>query len=109
MSARIVVAVLVSAAIASCGEIPAGTEIQARLTTPVVASTAKADQKVEAVVIAPVMIDGRIVLSSGARLSGKVKDPKPAAPPDQRASLRLDFDRITGRDGQSARLDAQLS
>lgn len=109
MNARLPIALLFCATLAFSAEIPAGTEIQARLTTPVVVSTAKADQAVDAVVVAPVMIDGGIVLSPGTKLSGKIKDPVPSAPPDQRASVRLEFDRITAIGGQSAKLDAQVT
>jgi hypothetical protein len=42
--------------------LPAGTEIQVRLKTKVTTPTAKAEDKVEAVVISPVMADGAFVI-----------------------------------------------
>jgi hypothetical protein len=77
---------------ASAARIPSGTEISVRLMEKV-ASEATLPQKLRAVVIAPVVIDGKIVLPAGAELIGSVKDAKAAAD-GQRSQLRLDFTQI---------------
>lgn len=69
--------------------IPAGAELSVRLTNKV-ASETTAPQSVQAVVIAPVVVDGNIVLPSGAEVTGVVKDVKAAAD-GQRAQLRFEF------------------
>jgi hypothetical protein len=58
-----------------------------------VASEATVPQKLRAVVIAPVVIDGKVVLPAGAELTGAVKEIKAAAD-GQRSQLRLDFTQI---------------
>jgi hypothetical protein len=89
-------------------QIPAGTELHVRLQTPVLASTAKPNQAVEAVVIEPVMSNGQIVIPAGAKLTGQVKEAKAATAID-RAQLHLEFDKMTGPDGKSAKVDALLA
>src|SRR5689334_6315787 len=46
-------------------QLPAGTEIQIRLTTKVSTQTSKAKDPVEAAVIAPVMVDGQFAIPAG--------------------------------------------
>jgi len=96
-------------AVAAAGvQIPAGTELHVRLQTPVLASTAKANQAVATVVIEPVMSNGQTVIPAGTKLTGQVKEAKAATATD-RAQLHLDFDQMTGPDGKSAKVDAQLA
>ncbi|HMD49915.1 MAG TPA: LssY C-terminal domain-containing protein [Bryobacteraceae bacterium] len=79
--------------------IPSGTEIQIRLLSPVNTATVKADQRFDAVVIAPVIAGGRIVMSAGVKVSGHIADVKAANQAanqsDQQASLTLAFDQAT--------------
>lgn len=88
MKALLIIA-LASQALAA--RIPADTELSLRLTEKI-ASEAPASS-LAAVVIAPVILDGNIVLPAGAELTGTVKDVKAAAD-GQRAQVRLDFTRI---------------
>jgi hypothetical protein len=76
----------------SAAQIPAGTEISVRLTEKV-ASEATAPQRLGAVVIAPVVIDGNVALPAGPELTGTIKDIKAAAD-GQRAQMRFDFTQI---------------
>jgi hypothetical protein len=94
---------------AYAAEIPAGTELHARLRTPIVASTAKAGQRVDALLTVPVVVSGQIVISSGAVLTGEIKNPKWPNKPDERASLQLVFDKLTTPAGKSAKIDARVS
>src|ERR1043166_5425244 len=55
-------------------QLPAGTEIQIRLTTKVSTQTSKAKDPVEAAVIAPVMVDGQFAIPAGAKLRGSVDE-----------------------------------
>jgi len=53
--------------------IPSNTQIQIRLTKEVNTATAKVDDGFEALVIAPVVVVGRITMAAGATLTGHVK------------------------------------
>ncbi len=88
------IAVAFSAAVMYAARIPAGTEIQIRLQTPIAASTATIKQAVEAIVIAPVLVNGEEVIFGGSTLSGSVSAVNPAAK-DQRAILLLAFTRLS--------------
>jgi len=68
---------------AHAARIPEGTEISVRLLDKV-GSDVTTSQKFRAVVIAPVVADGMIVMASGTEFMGNVIDIKPAAD-DQRA------------------------
>ena len=73
--------------------IPTGTELSVRLTDKV-SSEVTTPQSIHAVVIAPVVLDGNIVLSPGAELTGTAKEVKAAAD-GQKAQLRFDFTQIS--------------
>jgi hypothetical protein len=104
------------------GIIPTGAEISLRLTTKVstgsaaagaagasgsTGSTQKVGSKIQAVVIAPVVVDGAISLPSGAQVTGIVKQIK-AASDSERAELEIAFTRID--DGTyHADISAQVS
>src|SRR5436190_4460910 len=72
-------------------QLPAGTEIQVRLKTKVATPTAKAEDKVEAVVISPVMAAGEFVIPAGAVVRGTVVKASQSAKGDERSSLTLGF------------------
>jgi LssY C-terminus len=75
--------------------IPAGTELNIRLTENVASETAKAHTPVHAVLVAPVVIDGKVVLPLGVQLTGEVAQAK-AGNGKERAELQLVFNQITG-------------
>jgi hypothetical protein len=84
--------------IANAANLPAGTELQIRLTTTVTSEQPRG-QPVSAVVIAPVILNGVQVLGPGATLSGTVTDVTPfRAATDgaaaQLAALRIGFTQI---------------
>jgi len=70
--------------------LPARTEISIRLTSSVATNSSKVGDPVEAVVIAPVVVNGRAVIASGTLVHGRVEK---ATPPtgEQRALLGLQF------------------
>ncbi|HUB82417.1 MAG TPA: LssY C-terminal domain-containing protein [Bryobacteraceae bacterium] len=85
------VCLLLLPVLAMAQEIPAGTEISIRLITPVSTRTAKVADPVNAVIIAPVMANGRAAIAAGSVVHGKVEKVAPPSPPDTRAALRLTF------------------
>jgi LssY C-terminus len=72
-------------------QVPAGTELQARLKTKVGSATSKPNDPVEAIVIAPVMVNGEFAIPAGTTLRGVVTEATPATDPKVRAVLALDF------------------
>jgi hypothetical protein len=78
------------AALASSAEtLPPETRIQVRLQGKV-SSASKAGDKVEAVVIAPVVVENRTIIPAGSQVVGAVKAATPVKP-DARADLTLEF------------------
>jgi hypothetical protein len=93
--------------------IPAGTELQVRLTSKA-SSEQPSGQAVSGVLIVPVLLKGVPVLAAGARLEGKTADAKPAkaATPqidEQAATLRIDFTKITDQAGHTQPLTCVVS
>ncbi len=87
--------------------VPAGTELQVLLQTKV-SSTSKTGDKVEAVVVAPMVIDDRILVPAGSRVTGTVKTATPAKP-DTRAELALDFNELVLPPATKKTLTARVS
>jgi hypothetical protein len=73
---------------------PTGTEIQIRLKTKVATPTSKEKDPVEAVVIAPVMVDGKFLIPAGAEVRGTVEKVSQSTKPDERSTLVLTFTEI---------------
>ena len=72
-------------------QMPAGTEIQIRLKTKVSTQSSKPKDPVEAVVIAPVMVNGEFAIPAGAVVRGTVEKAVQSAKADERSSLLLSF------------------
>lgn len=94
--------------LATASQIPSGTQLQLRLTTALNTSTAKANQSFEAVLIVPVLSGEQIAIPPGARISGHIKEVKPAPEPNDQAVLDLAFDKITDAGGKSTPISARV-
>ena len=70
-------------------QVPAGTEINLRLTTAVSSSTSKVKDTVDAMVIQPVKAGGQYVIPAGAAAHGVIIESKASAGPDDRAELTM--------------------
>jgi hypothetical protein len=96
------------AACSYAAQVPAGTELHIRLTAKVSSADAKAGDEVKAVLIAPVVVNGQIVLPPGAEISGTVKAAQSAAAdPAKPPTLELDFKQVrfaSERDALSAKV-----
>jgi hypothetical protein len=88
-------------------DVPAGTEIQIRLKTKISSQNARAKDPVEAVVIAPAMVNGKFVIPTGAAVRGTVEKVTPSTKPDERAVLLLAFTELENS-GVKSRLAAQV-
>ncbi len=90
--------------------LPAGTEIQLRLTSEV-SSEKPSGQPVTAVVIAPVLLNGTAVIGFGTQLTGATADAHPDQPAanggnETPATLRLQITTIRDDHGQSKPIDS---
>src|SRR3984885_13556578 len=95
--------------LAAAARIPPGAKIQIRLTTEINTSTAKVGEAFQGLVIAPVVVAGRVAMAAGAMLGGRVKEVTAAVNPDDQAVLALAFDEIRDAGGKRAGLAAKLS
>lgn len=77
------------------GEVPAGTEMDVRLSQPLSSETATVEQRFEAVTAADVYEDNRLLIPAGSRVRGVVSSVDSASRTDRRGSMTLAFDQIT--------------
>lgn len=82
---------------------PAGSTLHVRLENTVGSFASKVGDTVAAVLIAPVVVDGREVLSPGVQFTGKVQSVTRVGYGlrHETASLRLEFDHLVQADGES--------
>jgi hypothetical protein len=90
---------------------PAGTQLNVRLTTTIGSYATKVGTPVSAVLIAPSMANGRIVLPVGSTLSGKVKMVRRVGLGfmHETAALDLQFNQVTLEGGEQIPLSVQLT
>ena len=89
-------------------ELPAGTEIQIRLRTKVASHQSRPEDRLQAVVIIPVLAAGQVAIPAGAELIGKIKEARPSGEGEQRAVLELDFGELSGAEGKGTKLTAKV-
>lgn len=82
--------------------------MQIRLTTEVNTRTAKVGDAFQALVIAPVVVDGHIAMAAGAMLTGHVKQVTAAVNPDDQAMLALSFDQVRDATGKKAAIATKV-
>ena len=92
-------------------EAPSGSVLHVRLTSAVGSYASRAGSPIEAVLIAPVKVDGGIVLPSGCVLSGSVRSVRRVGLGliHESASLALVFDSISLPGGSSRHIATQLA
>ena len=100
---------LLAAGLAPAARIPSGAQIQIRLSTEINTSTSKVGDPFQALVIAPVVVDGRVAMAAGATLAGHIKEVTAAVNPDDQAVLALAFDDIHDASGTKTSIAAKLS
>src|SRR5690349_8362358 len=108
LDVRIVVIFFLAVALAAATQVPAGSQMQIRLTSAVNTATAKANQPFQAVVIAPVVVADQVAIAAGTAVSGHVKTVSSPVKPDDQAVLELAFDQISDAAGKRVNLAARL-
>ncbi len=111
MRPLIIPILLMAAAAAHAVTVPAGTELQLRLTKEV-SSNQASGQDVAAVLIAPVLVDGKPAISPGAQLTGKTADVRKDqaaanGTAEQPAQMRINLTTISEK-GTSAAISCVL-
>lgn len=84
----------VRAAVSSEVELPAGTELQVRLSETVGSAQSRAGEKFEATLHAPVVVGDQVVLPKGASFSGRVTNSVPSGRLKTPARLSLTLDSL---------------
>lgn len=79
------------------GLIPAGQELDVRLSTPLSSETATAEQRFEATTAVDVTQNGAVIIPAGSVVRGIVTDVKRPGRIDRVGSLTLSFDQMTVR------------
>lgn len=102
---------LAAAGFTSAAHIPSGAQIEIRLSSELNTRTAKVGDRFQALVIAPVVVNGRIALGAGEVVTGHVKQVKAAVNPDDQAVLALAFDEIldAGAGGKKLPITAKVA
>jgi len=105
---RLPLAWLASVALLGAAHVPSGSHLELRFTTAVNTSKSQVGDSFHAVVIAPVVVDGRIAIAAGVNVSGRVKEVTAAVQPDDQAILALVFDQLSDSFGKTAKMEARL-
>ena len=72
-------------------DVPSGAGLQVRLQTKIASNTSRPNDPIEAIVIAPIAVNGALAIPAGVRLRGVVTFASAATDPSVRAMLALDF------------------
>lgn len=90
-------------------ELPSGTDLDIRLKTSVSSNRSKANDHVEAVVVAPVAVKDQVLIPAGALIHGSVKNAVTPKTPQERAMLLLEFTELQDPNGKKIRLETLLT
>jgi hypothetical protein len=93
---RVLAAILVTGSALVCAtaaQIPAGSELSVRLLDKIASEAPAQPASLHAVLIAPVILNGAVIVAAGAQLTGSVHDAKAATEKDP-AQIRLNFTEI---------------
>lgn len=102
---------LALAPVSALGQVlPAGTTFEARFTAATGSAISRREDKVEATVISPIMLRGRIVIPPGAQVQGNVENVVQLGfgIKHQTASIQYHFTSIELHDGTAIPIEAQL-
>jgi hypothetical protein len=88
--------------------VPAETEMQVRLDTPLSSRTARPEDRFEGTVMMPVYVADRMVVGAGARVRGTVVSAEPANRPIRGGKLDLAFNTLELEDNTRADVHARV-
>ena len=90
-------------------DLPLGTAIPIKLTTPVSSNKSRAGDPIEAVVAAPVSVDDRVVIAPGTRLEGTVLYAGKSPNRFERSQVVLEFPNLVYSDDKSVQIELRLT
>jgi hypothetical protein len=76
-------------------EVPAGTELDVRLSDALNSGTAKVEDRFEATTLVDLSVDGRVAIPAGAVMRGVVTSVEPATRTNRTARMSVSFDQVT--------------
>jgi hypothetical protein len=82
--------------------------MEIRLTTAVRIATAKVNDPVDAVVIAPILAGNRVAIAAGTSVHGELKEVTPAVKPEDQGVVSIRFGQLISARGTRAPLAARL-
>lgn len=77
------------------GVVPAGTELDVRLETPLSSDTNQVEDRFEATTVVDLRQDGRVLIPAGARVRGVITAVEDAGRIDRKGRLSLSFDQVS--------------
>jgi hypothetical protein len=108
MWGKFLAAVICLSALVAGAELPAGTRLEIRLKTKVASNSSKAQDPIEAVLIAPVVIEGQVILPQGTLIRGQVAKAQPIEKADTRAFLELAFSKLVDTAGKETKMETTV-
>lgn len=99
----------IQAAAGPPSEIPEGTELHIRLMTEAGSNKSRVGDPLEAVVIAPLILENRVIVHSGTPLSGIVTQAQPVDDENHRALLGIEFIELADGAGEKLPIKARVS
>ena len=92
-------------------DVPVGSKLQVRMNTPVASWSSPVDTPISAVLIAPLAVKGQVAFPAGSTVSGRIRAVTRVGLGirHERASLDLEFTRISLPSGKASPLQAQLT
>jgi hypothetical protein len=81
--------------VSSRGEIPAGTELDVRLSTLLDSGTAQVEDRFQATTATDLVIDGRVLVPAGSIMRGVVSSVQSAGRVSRKAEMTVTFDQLT--------------
>ncbi|HEV7499056.1 MAG TPA: hypothetical protein VGQ33_03585 [Vicinamibacteria bacterium] len=88
--------------------VPEGSEITVRLNQSLSSRTARVEDRFDASVARPVLVGGRVIVRTGARVQGTVTQAESAQGRGRGGRLNLAFDRLFLEDGSTVTLNSRL-
>lgn len=84
-----------AATASAASEIPAGTELDVRLTDRLNSGTAKVEDRFEGTTLVDLIVGGRVIIPAGSPMRGVVTDVQPGTRTNRTSKMTVSFDQVT--------------
>ena len=96
-----------SSSTAASFQVPANTQMEVRLQSSLASSKSREKDKVEGVLISPVIVDRQVLIPAGNKIYGAVRAVN-AGKPEERAQLTAQFDELADAGGNRVKVSTRL-